>query len=112
MRLALGSGCFLLSSRITEICFVKGDKASVTFLLAKQRTLHVFSDNGKSIPVSLRERDGNVAVFESTEAIPVGVYVEWASAEESNRGQVLHCRPFPQPGDEKNLLEISVEFKP
>jgi hypothetical protein len=84
----------------------------VTFLLAKQRTLHVFSDNGKSIPVSLRERDGNVAVFESSEPIPVGVFVEWAGAEESSRGQVLNCRPNPHPGDEKNLLEISVEFKP
>ena len=84
----------------------------MTFLLAKQRTLHVFSDNGKSIPVSLRERDGNVAVFESSEPIPVGVYVEWAGPEESSRGQVLNCRPLPQPGEEKNLLEISVEFKP
>lgn len=89
-----------------------GDKPFVTFLLAKQRTLHVFSENGKSIPVSLRERDGNVAVFESTHPIPVGVYVEWADRKDSGRGQVLNCRPTPQPGDEQQLLEISVEFKP
>jgi hypothetical protein len=80
--------------------------------MAKQRTLHVFSDNGKSIPVSLRERDGNVAVFESSEAIPVGVVVEWAGPSEAARGKVLHCRTIPKPGEEKNLLEISVEFKP
>lgn len=84
----------------------------MTFLMAKQRTLHVFSDNGKAIPVSLRERDGNVAVFESSEAIPVGVVVEWAGPSEASRGKVLHCRPIPRPGEEKNLLEISVEFKP
>jgi hypothetical protein len=84
----------------------------VTFLLAKQRTLHVFSDNGKSIPVSLRERDGNVAVFECSEPIPVGVIVEWAGPAELTRGQVLNCRALPHPGEEKNLLEISVEFKP
>lgn|GEM_PF-1162001 len=84
----------------------------MTFLLAKQRTLHVFSENGKMIPVSLRERDGNVAVFQSQEAIPVGVIVEWAGATDTSRGQVLNCRPIPNPGEEKNLLEISVEFKP
>jgi len=84
----------------------------VTFLLAKQRTLHVFSENGKSIPVSLRERDGNVAVFESTEAIPVGVFVEWLGNSDANRGQVLNCRPSPEPGEENKRLEISVEFKP
>jgi hypothetical protein len=84
----------------------------VTFLLAKQRTLHVFSENGKSIPVSLRERDGSVAVFESTEAIPVGVFVEWVGSTESSRGKVLNCRPMPEPGDEERLLEISVEFTP
>lgn len=84
----------------------------MTFLLAKQRTLHVFSENGKSIPVSLRERDGNVAVFESTEPIPVGVFVEWVGSAEANLGKVLNCRPMPEPGDEDRLLEISVEFKP
>ena len=91
----------------------------MTFLLAKQRTLYVFGDNGKSIQVSLRERDGNVAVFEASAAIPVGVIVEWAGpvdpkpgAADKSRGQVLNCRPFPHPGDEKNLLEISVELKP
>jgi len=83
----------------------------VNFLLAKRRTLHVFSDNGKSIPVSLRERDGNVAVFESSEPIPVGVFVEWADAADASRGQVLNCRPLPNEGDSPNLLEISVEFK-
>lgn len=87
----------------------------MNFLLAKRRTLHVFSDNGKSIPVSLRERDGNVAVFESSEPIPVGVFVEWADAadasEDSSRGQVLNCRPLPNEGASPNLLEISVEFK-
>ncbi len=83
----------------------------MTFLLAKQRTLHVFSDNGKSIPVSLRERDGNVAVFESAEPIPVGVFVEWPDQPEPHLGQVLNCRPSNNPND-LNLLEISVEFKP
>lgn len=91
----------------------------MTFLLAKQRTLHVFSDNGKSIQVSLRERDGNVAVFEASEQIPVGVIVEWAGPVEGDhaqpdlaKGRVLNCRPIPQPGEEKNLLEISIEFTP
>lgn len=90
----------------------------MTFLLAKQRTLHVFSDNGKSIQVSLREHDGNVAVFEASEPIPVGVIVEWTDPVEGNHGQpdlskgrVLNCRPIPHPGEEKNLLEISIEFK-
>lgn len=84
----------------------------MTFLLAKQKTLHVFGDNGKTIPVSLKERDGNVVVFESSEPIKVGVYVEWAGPEDSSRGQVLNCRPVPHPGEENNLLQISVEFKP
>ncbi len=89
------------------------------FLLAKQRTLHVFSDNGKSIQVSLRERDGNIAVFAASEPIPVGVVVEWAGPVDApsgqvdrTKGRVLNCRPLPLPGDEKNLLEISVELKP
>lgn len=91
----------------------------MTFLLAKQRTLHVFSDNGKSIQVSLRERDSNIAVFAASEPIPVGVVVEWAGPVDATSGQVdcikgrvLNCRPLPLPGDEKNLLEISVELKP
>ncbi len=91
----------------------------MTFLLAKQRTLHVFSDNGKSIQVSLRERDANIAVFAASEPIPVGVVVEWAGPVDATSGQVdctkgrvLNCRPLPLPGDEKNLLEISVELKP
>lgn len=83
----------------------------MTFLIAKQRTLHVFSESGKSIPVSLRERDGNVAVFESAEPIPVGVDVVWAGPSEAAKGQVLNCRPLPHPGEEAKLLEISVEFK-
>ena len=114
------------------------DKWVVTFLMAKQRTLHVFNDNGKSISVLLRERDRNVAVFESAEAIPVGVYVEClgpdgdgagtSGAGNSGRiaddcvatGSVLSCRAVtpqpvtpqlggPQPGT-RPLLEISVEF--
>lgn len=80
----------------------------MNFLIAKRRTLHVFSENGRSIPVCLRERDGNVAVFESQEPIPVGVYVEWAEAQSSECGQVLNCRPAT--GDPPGLLEISVEF--
>lgn len=95
----------------------------MTFLLAKQRTLHVFSDNGKSIQVSLRERDANIAVFAASEPIPVGVVVEWAGPVngpvdatsgqvDCTKGRVLNCRPLPLPGDEKNLLEISVELKP
>ncbi len=79
------------------------------FLLAKQRTLHVFSESGRSIPVDLREPDGNVAVFESTEAIPVGVFVEWANAGDFESGQVFNCRPVRR--DQPGLLEISVEFK-
>jgi len=96
----------------------------VTFLMARQRTLHVFSDNGKSIPVSLRERDGNVAVFEAAEAIPVGVYVECSRVERSPvectgpdlgaggvvGGPVLNCRPLTDPASGQRLLEISVEF--
>lgn len=84
----------------------------MTFLLARRRTLHVFSESGKSIPVSLREQDGNVAVFESAEPIPVGVDVVWAGPSEATRGQVLNCRPCPNPEEKSNLLEISVEFKP
>jgi hypothetical protein len=80
--------------------------------MAKQRTLHVFSENGKSIPVSLRERDGNVAVFQSTEPIPVGVYVEWLANSDGSLGQVLNCRPSQEPHEKQKLLEISVEFKP
>ena len=92
--------------------------------MARQRTLHVFSDNGKSIPVSLRERDGNVAVFEAAEAIPVGVYVECSRVERSPvectgpdlaaggvvGGPVLNCRPLTDPASGQRLLEISVEF--
>lgn len=81
----------------------------MNFLIAKRRTLHVFSENGRSIPVSLRERDGNVAVFESQEPIPVGVFVEWADTQNSECGQVLNCRPAA--GDPPGLLEISVEFQ-
>ena len=87
--------------------------------MAKQRTLHVFNDNGKSIPVLLRERDGNVAVFEAAEAIPVGVYVECLGpgvAEDCGpTGPVLSCRAGTLesggPGTATHpLLEISVEF--
>ncbi len=82
--------------------------------MAKQRTLHVFNDNGKSIPVLLREQDGNVAVFEAAEAIPVGVYVECLSAGEAvdcgPTGPVLNCRPATPGSLEHPLLEISVEF--
>jgi hypothetical protein len=81
----------------------------VNFLIAKRRTLHIFSENGRSIPVSLRERDGNVAVFESQEPIPLGVFVEWTDAQASECGQVLNCRPAA--GKSSGLLEISVEFR-
>lgn len=74
----------------------------------------MFSDNGKSIPVSLRERDGNVAVFEAAEAIPVGVYVECVGPDpaggEVTGGPVLNCRPMTDPASGRPLLEISVEF--
>ncbi len=110
------------------------DKRVVTFQMAKQRTLHVFNDNGKSIPVLLRERDGNVAVFEAVEAIPVGVYVECLGtdglgtdclgtdclgtdglgagdgADFGPTGTVLNCRARTPRSVEHPLLEISVEF--
>jgi hypothetical protein len=88
------------------------DKSFVSILLAKRRTLHIFSDNGKSIPVSLRERDGSVAVFESREPIPVGVDVSWLNNEEGSSGTVLQRRPAPNPMENESLLEISVEFQP
>lgn len=82
--------------------------------MAKQRTLHVFNDNGKSIPVALRERDGNFAVFESAEAIPVGVYVECLGPGNPKdcgpTGPVLNCRAGRPGSGEQPLLEISVEF--
>lgn len=88
----------------------------MTFLFAKQRTLHIFGENGKPIPVCLKERDGNVAVFESKESIPVGVFVEWLGSEAAAKGTVLNCRPVEPASTEgekpqdAGLLEISVEF--
>ncbi len=67
--------------------------------MAKRRTLHIFSENGRSIPVCTRERDGNIAVFESSEPIPVGVHVEWLDTA------------LPAAVHQSNLLEIRVGFK-
>lgn len=89
----------------------------MSFLLAKQRMLYVFGDSGKLIQVSLRNQDRNVPAFEASATIPVGVVVEWADPMAPRPGgeptsPVLKNRPFPCPGDEKNLLEISVALKP
>ncbi len=81
-------------------------------LLAKQRTLHVFSDNGKSIPVSLRDEGNNIAAIESCQPIPVGVEVSWLYGTNAPRSPLRRCRQMPQPGEETSLLEISVAFRP
>ena len=83
----------------------------MTFLLAKQRTLHVFNDQGKAIQISLREHEGSFAVIEATQAIPVGVYVESCSEEHSEGLQ--QTGSVEQTGPEvRRVLEISIEFTP
>lgn len=72
----------------------------------------MFSDNGKSISVSLRKEDGPVTLSESCAPIPVGVDVAWANGSDGAREQAIPFRAAPNPGEEKNLLEISVAFKP
>jgi hypothetical protein len=47
----------------------------VTFLWGKQRTLHVFSESGKSAMVRLRESDGGRALQEAADPVPLGVHV-------------------------------------
>ncbi|MFN7545208.1 MAG: hypothetical protein ACK5TN_20720 [Acidobacteriota bacterium] len=84
----------------------------MSILLAKQRTLHVFSDNGKSIPVSLRNQGGNIAGIESCQPIPVGFEVSWIHGPDSPRNPLRFPSRMPTPGEERSLLEISVAFRP
>lgn len=44
----------------------------MTFLLAKEKTMHVCLGDGKWLAVDLRERDGAVWEFETAEAMAVG----------------------------------------
>ncbi|MBZ2183361.1 MAG: hypothetical protein K7J46_01535 [Bryobacter sp.] len=84
----------------------------MSILLAKQRTLHVFSDNGKSIPVSLRNQGGNIVAIESCQPIPVGVEVSWIHGGDSPRSPLRFPSQPPATGEERSLLEISVAFRP
>ncbi|WP_031498799.1 hypothetical protein [Bryobacter aggregatus] len=73
----------------------------MNFLLAKKRTLHIFHENGKSVPFALQERDSALVGFATPEAIPVGVYIECLD-QQAQPVEQTHLKP---------LLTISVELK-
>jgi hypothetical protein len=65
----------------------------MTFVMAKQRTLHVFTEQGKTLAVNLREREAGFAVYVSGEPVPVGMLVEACGMRtNAEPGTVVSCR--------------------
>lgn len=83
----------------------------MTFYRSQEKSLHVGSGQSHDhwLPAALKERDGNVAVFEAGEALPIGSPVEMLASGGPLPGRVLHCRPL---GPNEERVEISVEFSP
>lgn len=84
----------------------------MTFLLAKEKTMHVCIGEGRWLAVSLKDRDGSVAVFETAEQIPVGAQVTMESDQGPMLGLVLDCHDAPATASAPARVELSVEFSP
>lgn len=83
----------------------------MTFHRSQHKSLCIASGEGQQhcLPAALKERDGNVAVFETVEALPIGAPVEMLAAGGPLPGRVIRCRSLHTPDES---VELSVEFSP